>query len=183
MTRRAVPYIVGEEPAQYAGTPMACPTREFANHLTGNVMQGIDTRGSLALVMPLQTPHDVGMVQGTTVGVPASRGTRGDPLIRSNTVTGGVVNGYITSPDSIRTTHIVARNNYSPQSHSSDQDRAAYSAKTPPAAVKPSKDNGPIPSYSRRGTGGNYTIPNPLSPPGWPTSSDMLAANMRARQF
>lgn len=179
--RRALPYTVGEDPRAFAGTPMECPTRAFADHFNGGaITKDIETRGNLALVVPMGNPHDVGTVQnGVTRGVPASRGTRGDPLVPSNTVMGGVVNNGITANDSIRKAFVVPLNHFSPQSHSSDADRAAYSAKVPPPAIMPSKDIGMPPKYSRRGTGGNYTIPYPQSAPVWPTSSQWLASRVR----
>lgn len=160
---------------------MDTPSREFANHFKSNVLEGIDTRGNLAMVVPIHTPHDVGTVQGVTKGVPASRGTRGDPLLSGNTVTGGVVNGAITDPDTIRKSFLIARNLKSPSSHPNDANRAAASAKMPIAATKPSKDIGMPPKYSRRGTGGAYTIPAPQVVPQWPTSSQWLASRIGSR--
>lgn len=162
---------------------MDTPSREFANHFKSNVLEGIDTRGNLAMVVPINTPHDVGTVQGTTKGVPAGTGMRkgGDPLLSGNTVTGGVVQGYITDPDTIRKTFLIARNLKSPASHPDDAARVAASAKMPIAATKPSKDIGMPPKYSRRGTGGAYTIPAPQVVPQWPTSSQWLASRIGSR--
>lgn len=160
---------------------MDTPPRDLANHFKSNVLEGIDTRGNLAMVVEVRHPHDIGTMQGVTVGVPASRGTRGDPLLSSNTVTGGVVNSHISSNDSIRKSFLVARNLKSPTAHPNDFDRAAASAKIPPPAVKPSKDRAMPPKYSRRGTGGNYTIPAPQVVPQWPTSSEWLAARIGSR--
>ena len=183
MSRRALPYVVGEAPGQYAGTPMEAPTRAFADHFNkGAILQGIETRGSLAMVVPINSPHGVGIVRGVTVGVPASRGTRGDALTPSNTVTGGVVKGYITNPDTIRKQYVIALNNFSPSGHAYQAARCEASAKIPPPAIYPSKDRGMPPKYSRRGTGGNYTIPYPQGVPSWPTSSEWLASKVRARQ-
>jgi len=154
---------------------MDTPTREFANHLKSNVMQGIDTRGNLAMVVSVQEPHDIGHIEGTTKGVPASRGTRLDPKVPSNTVMGGVVQGYITSNDSIRKAYLIARNLYSPSAHPSDANRLAASAKVV-YAVKPTKDIR-MPKKIGRGTGGNYTIPAPQVVPQWPTSSKRVAAS------
>lgn len=162
---------------------MDTPTREFAAHFKSNVLEGIETRGNLAMVVPINRPHDVGTVQGTTKGVPAGTGMRpgGDPLLPGNTVTGGVVRGYINDPDTIRKAFLIARNLKSPSSHPSDENRAAASAKMPAPAVKPSKDIGMPPKYSRRGTGGNYTIPAPQVVPQWPTSSEWLASRIGSR--
>jgi hypothetical protein len=158
---------------------MDTPTREFANHLKSNVMQGIETRGNLAMVVQVRHPHDVGTQQGVTNGVPASRGTRGDPLLSSNTVMGGVVQGYITDNDSIRKAYLIARNLYSPTAHPSDANRLAASSKIV-YATKPTKDIR-MPKKIGRGTGGNYTIPMPQVVPQWPTSSEWLAKKLRGR--
>jgi len=181
--RRALPYVVGEDPQKYAGTPMEAPTRAFADHFNGGqITKDIETRGNLALVVPLQNPHDVGTQNGVDPGRPISRGTRGDSLMPSNTVMGGVVKGYITSPDSIRKQYVVALNHFSPTSHATAAARCAASAKIPPPAIVPSKDIGMPPKMGKRGTGGNFTIPYPQSTPQWPTSSQWLASKMRARQ-
>lgn len=178
--RRTVPYgIIGGN--THRGTPMDTPTREFANHLKSNVMEGIDTRGNLAMVVQIHTPHHSGRLTSAKPGMPLLRGTRSDPVNPSNTTMGGVVQGYIDSPDSIRKAYLVARNNFSPTSHANDANRIAQSGKMPVAAVKPSKDIAMPPKYSRRGTGGAYTIPAPQVVPQWPTSSEWLANKIGSR--
>ena len=72
------------------------------------------------------------------------------------------------SPDAIRVAQGVARNNFSPIAH-----RNPLSGLEPAKSVVPSHKPGSIPT-GRRGTGGSYTIPNPLSAPTWPTSSQWL---------
>jgi len=161
--------------------PMDTPTRDFASHFTDGILEGIDTRGNLAMVVQVQPPHDVGGLDTALSGTPQSRGTRNDPKIPSNTVTGGVVKSPITSNDSIRKAFLIARNLYSPTSHANDENRCAASARIPVAATIPSKDRGMPPKYSRRGTGGNYTIPAPQVVPSWPTSAQWLASRIGSR--
>lgn len=132
------------------------------------------TKGSLALVVPVQTPHD------TTAGGPGPvRPGQGmdkfvDGTISSRTVTGGTVRGYITANDTIRIRALVSRNLFSPTSHPSNAASAAYTAKIPPQNAVPSKDRGMPPKMGKRGTGGNFTIPGPLVVPSWPTSAQWL---------
>jgi hypothetical protein len=179
MPRRALPYtpFAPPKPPGSPLLPMDVPTLAFRNHYK----DGLDTRrgelpntvGDRAHVIPLQSPHD------TTAGGPAHiapyQGENGDdPTISSNTVTGGVVKGYITSNNSIRKAVIVSRNLYSPTSHPSDAARAAASAKIPPPAIKPSKDIGMPPKMGKRGSGGNFTYPAPMAAPVIPTSTDFL---------
>ncbi len=135
-----------------------------------------NTKGNLALVVPVQTPHD------TTAGGPGplkprqglTVERRQDGTIASNTVTGGVVKGYITGNDTIRIRALVSRNLFSPTSHPSNAASAAYSARIPPQNAIPSKDRGMPPKMGKRGTGGNFTIPAPQVFPSWPTSAQWL---------
>ena len=158
--------------------PMDTPTLAFRNRYNtpSETLRGIETRGSLAFVVPVQRPHAAGTMRGN-LRYPRQGTGHGDPLISSNTVTGGVVKGYITNPNSIRIAVMVARNLYSPTSHPSQQAQAAYTARIPPRALKPSKDlyypKSPIPSGGK-GMGGNFTIPAPFSISPVPTSTTWL---------
>lgn len=185
MTRRAFPYTPFDNQVQIVEgkprtrLPMDAPMLAFRNHYNtpseSRRGEAANTKGSLGWVVTVQTPHD------TTAGGPGStkpsqgmRGTNVDPTISSNTVTGGVVKGYITRGDSIRMSVLVSRNLFSPTSHASNAASAAFTAKIPPPAVVPSKDIGMPPKMGKRGTGGNFTIPAPQVLPSWPTSSQWL---------
>jgi hypothetical protein len=156
---------------------MDTPTLAFRNHYK----DGADTRrgelnntlGSRAKVVPMQSPHDTSA--GGPVGIAPHQGENGqDPTIASNTVTGGVVKGYITSNNSRRPALLVSRNLYSPTSHPGDAARTAASGKIPPPAIKPSKDIGMPPKMGKRGSGGNFTYPAPMAPSNIPTSTEWL---------
>jgi hypothetical protein len=187
-TRKAFPYTPFDNrveeregiPSHRPRLPMDAPDLIFRNHYNtpSETRRGElgNTLGSLAVVVPIQTPHD------TTAGGPGplrpnqglTNKKRLDGTIASNTVTGGVVKGYITDNDTIRIKVLVSRNLYSPTSHARDATRLAASGRIPPQNAIPSKDRGMPPTMGKRGTGGNYTIPAPEVFPSWPTSAQWL---------
>lgn len=177
MARRAHPYTPFSTPKSGPVLPMDTPTLAFRNHYS----DGADTRrgelgntqGAKGKVVPVQSPHDT--TAGGPLHIAPRQGESGaDPTIASNTVTGGVVKGYITSNDSIRPALLVSRNLYSPTSHPSDAARTAASAKIPPPAIKPSKDINMPPKMGKRGSGGNFIYPAPMRAPVIPTSAEFL---------
>jgi hypothetical protein len=140
--------------------PMNSPDLIFRNHYPEGTRRGeIDqTHGNLALVVPIESVF--------TSGPETARGA-------SRRLTGGVVRGYMRE-NTIRIHALVSRNLYSPTSHPSNAASAAYTQKIPPVNAVPSKDRGMPPKMGKRGTGGNYTIPNPQVIPSWPTSAEWL---------
>jgi hypothetical protein len=186
LTRRAFPYTPFDNrveeregiPSHRPRLPMDAPDLVFRNHYNtpSETRRGEldNVRGSLAIVVPVQTPHD------TTAGGPGPLkpsqgiGKRNDATVASNVVTGGVVKGYITDNDTIRIKVVVARNLFSPTSHARDSTRLAMSGRIPPQNAIPSKDRGMPVKMGKRGTGGNYTIPAPEVFPSWPTSAQWL---------
>jgi hypothetical protein len=189
MTRKAFPYTPFDHDIEPLGIPrtalpMDLPTLEYRNHYRHGTRIGeeFNTKGARSHVVHIQTPHDTSAggpgttkpVQGMhQIGRPRLAGAV-DGSVASNTVTGGVVKGYITDPDSIRVNILVSRNLYSPTSHANDHNRLAASGKIPPVNAVPSKDRGMPPKMGKRGTGGNYTIPAPQVIPSWPTSAQWL---------
>jgi hypothetical protein len=183
MTRRAFPYTPFDSLVEVTGSertrlPMDLPFLSYRNHYNtpSETRRGElgNTKGSLAWVVPIQTPHDTS-AGGPYQGAPRQGMARGvDGTISSRTVTGGTVKGYITDADTIRIKVLVSRNLYSPTSHANDAKRTAYSGAIPPQNAKPSKDRGMPPKMGKRGTGGNYTIPAPQVVPSWPTSVEWL---------
>ena len=160
--------------------PMDTPTLAFRNHFNtpSEVLRGIETKGSLAFVVPIHRQHDT--TSGSQENVSPHQGELGgDATISSNTVTGGTVKGYIR-PNTIRVAVLVARNLYSPTAHPGDAARTSWTAKIPPAALKPSKDlyYPPKPSGGK-GMGGNFTIPAPLALVNVPTSSTWMRGRFR----
>jgi hypothetical protein len=161
--RKALPYTPFDSRVQddtRPRLPMNSPDLIFRNHYpTGTRTGELDqTHGNLALVVPIESIF--------TSGPETARGA-------SRRLTGGVVKGYMRE-NTIRIHALVSRNLFSPTSHPSNDASAAYTQKIPPVNAVPSKDRGMPPKMGKRGTGGNFTIPNPQVVPSWPTSADWL---------
>ncbi len=161
--RKAFPYTPFDSRVQddtRPRLPMNSPDLIFRNHYKPGTRNGeLDqTHGNLALVVPIEPIF--------TSGPETVRGA-------SRNVSGGVVKGYMRD-NTIRIHALVSRNLFSPTSHPTNAASAAYTAKTPPNNAVPTKDIGMPPKMGKRGTGGNFTIPNPQVVPSWPTSADWL---------
>lgn len=163
MTRRAFPYTPFDPLVQNdtrPRLPMNAPDLEYRNHYKLGTRTGEleNTVGRLGVVVPIE---DVFSSGPDTV-----RGA-------SRNISGGVVKGYIKE-GTIRPSLLVSRNLYSPTSHANDVNRLAASGRIPPNNAVPTKDIGMPPKMGKRGTGGNFTIPNRPVLPSWPTSADWL---------
>jgi hypothetical protein len=165
--RKAFPYTPFDNQIQESGVenkrthlPMDAPTLTYRNHYLPGTRRGeLDqTHGNLALVVPIESIF--------TSGPETARGA-------SHRLTGGVVKGYMRE-STIRIHALVSRNLFSPTSHPTNAASAAYTQKIPPVNAVPSKDRKMPPKMGKRGTGGNYTIPNPQVIPSWPTSAEWL---------
>jgi hypothetical protein len=172
MTRRAFPYTPFDPGIQETGIvnerthlPMDAPTLEYRNHYRYGTRIGEKdyTHGNLALVVPIEPIF--------TSGPETARGA-------SRNVTGGVVRGYMRE-NTIRIRALVSRNLKSPTSHPSNAASAAYTAKIPPVNAVPSKDRAMPVKMGKRGTGGNFTIPNPQVIPSWPTSAEWIKSRFK----
>jgi hypothetical protein len=166
VTRKAYPYIPFDLGIQETGLvkkshlPMDAPTLEYRNHYRPGTRVGeLDqTHGNLALIVPIEPIF--------STGPDTVRGA-------SRNVSGGVVKGYLRE-NTIRIHALVSRNLFSPTSHATDVNRIAASGKIPPTNAVPSKDRAMPVKMGKRGTGGHFSIPNPLVVPSWPTSADWL---------
>jgi hypothetical protein len=163
MTRRAFPYTPFDPLVQNdtrPRLPMNSPDLNYRNHYKEGTRVGElgNTKGQLGVVVPIESIF--------TSGPETARGA-------SRRLTGGVVRGYMRE-NSIRPSILVSLNLKSPTSHPIDANRLAASGRIPPVNTVPSKDRGMPPKMGKRGTGGNFTIPNPQVVPSWPTSVDWL---------
>jgi hypothetical protein len=147
--RKVQPYGVYQEAS---GPPLPTDAPTLA---TREVASGGDTPANAAIRTTLQL-HAIEPVQAPYAGQ------------------GAVFPAFpLAQPSRVAPNHIgaiigVARNLFSPVAHSNP-----LADRMPAKSRVPQRKQGSVPT-GRRGTGGAYTIPNPLSTPSWPTSGQWL---------
>lgn len=153
MPRKLQPYgVTAHAEPQGTRLPMDTPTMATRRTLGDNpALGGLVFKGGYSQWVPINDP-----IPGQSVNYPAF------PLVQPSQV----------APNAIRVNIVAALNRFSPNRHSNP----LTTFEPPKATVPPRKI--PRAAKGRRGTGGHFTIPAPLSNPSWPTSSDWLARRM-----